>query len=88
MLMTSAIETTYWAKPIPLREFDWLATREGWEPGLPIGHGATEQDAIEHLIMNEGDEDEQLYQESADDDPEPEDMTDDDWEEWLEVVGK
>jgi len=33
-------------------------------------------------------EDEQEYWESADEyDPEPEDMTDDDWAYWLEVVG-
>lgn len=83
------IETTYWAKPIPLREFDWLATREGWEPGEPIGHGATEQAAIWHLIKAEDeDDDERDYCESADEyDPEPEDMTDDDWRYWLEVVG-
>ena len=37
----------------------------------------------------EEDEDEQEYWESADEyDPEPEDMTEDDWRYWLEVVAR
>ena len=46
------IITEYWAKPIPCRAFDWTAvdddTYDG--PGSPIGSGATEQEAIDHLI--------------------------------------
>lgn len=42
---------------------------------------------MNHPNDPDGDEDDRLYQESADYDPEPEDMTDDDWDEWLEVVG-
>lgn len=46
------IDTHYWAKPIPLRQFDWSATDgdtyDG--PGCPIGHGATEHDAIADLM--------------------------------------
>lgn len=43
------IVTSFWAKPIPPREFDWSATIDGYEPGDPIGYGATEQEAIEDL---------------------------------------
>jgi hypothetical protein len=47
------IVTEYWAKPIPPREFDWQATRDGWEPGCPIGYGATEAEAIADLLAIE-----------------------------------
>ena len=36
--------------PINVRGLDWAATFEGYEPGCPIGHGATEQEAIADLI--------------------------------------
>jgi hypothetical protein len=45
-----AIRTTYWAKPIPLRQFDWEAVTDNYEPGAPIGYGATEQEAIDDLL--------------------------------------
>jgi hypothetical protein len=35
--------------PIPIRQFDYQATFDGYEPGCPIGHGATEQEAIDAL---------------------------------------
>jgi hypothetical protein len=35
--------------PIPVREFDYQATYEGYEPGDPIGRGKTEQEAIADL---------------------------------------
>ena len=38
--------------PIPLRQFDWSATYDGYEPGDPIGWGKTEQDAIDDLVLN------------------------------------
>lgn len=45
------IRTTYWPKPIPIRDFDWAAvddeTYDG--SGSPIGYGATEEDAISDL---------------------------------------
>ena len=44
------IRTDYWAKPIPLRCFDWSAVDDNYEPGQPIGHGATEQEAIANLL--------------------------------------
>jgi hypothetical protein len=53
------IKTTYWAKPIPLRNFDWSAiddaTYDG--PGCPIGHGATEAEAIRDLRTQLGEQD-------------------------------
>lgn len=46
------IKTIYDPPPIPLRQFDWCAyddeTYDG--PGSPIGHGLTEQLAIEDLL--------------------------------------
>jgi len=46
------ITTEYWAKPIPVRDFDWFAidsdTFDG--PGCPIGSGATEEGAIAELL--------------------------------------
>jgi hypothetical protein len=43
------IETEYAPKPMPNRDFDWLASHEGWGLGEPIGYGATEAEAIEDL---------------------------------------
>ena len=43
------IKTEYWAKPIPPRQFDWIAVDDNYEPGGPIGHGRTEQEAIDDL---------------------------------------
>jgi hypothetical protein len=39
--------------PIPVRNFDWNATRDGWEPGSPIGWGRTAQEAIQDLLDEE-----------------------------------
>lgn len=48
------IRTTYWAKPIPPRQFDWEAWRDGDEPDdngrMPYGYGRTEAEAIDDLI--------------------------------------
>jgi hypothetical protein len=50
------INTGFWAKPIPIRKFDWVAyfdTYDGTEPDLDyIGSGATETEAIADLIAN------------------------------------
>ena len=35
--------------PIPLRCYDWHATEDGYEPGDPVGYGATEAEAIAEL---------------------------------------
>jgi hypothetical protein len=44
------IITDYWPKPIPIRDFDWSATLDNYEPGCPIGHGATKEKAIGDLL--------------------------------------
>jgi hypothetical protein len=44
------IETQYVNPPIPINNFDWQATYEGYDEGDPVGHGATGQSAIEDLI--------------------------------------
>ncbi len=52
------IVTRYWAKPIPLRQFDWEAWRDGDEPNdaghMPVGFGRTEEEAINDLVMRLG----------------------------------
>jgi hypothetical protein len=45
------IITDYWAKPIPIRQFDWSAVTDNYEPGDPIGHGTTEQEALDELLL-------------------------------------
>ena len=47
--MTETIVTTFDAKPIPIRLFDFSAIFEGYEPGDPIGRGETEEQAINDL---------------------------------------
>lgn len=49
----TAIVTTRIAPPIPSQRFDWMATREDYEPGEPIGRGATEREAVEDLFDSE-----------------------------------
>lgn len=39
--------------PIPCRDFDWQATRAGYEPGEPIGWGSTRHAAVQDLIREE-----------------------------------
>lgn len=50
--MAIRIDTEYWAKPIPLRQFDWSAvdgtTYDG--EGCPIGYGCTEDEAVADLL--------------------------------------
>jgi len=47
------IKTSYWAKPIPLRQFDWEAIDDDtYDEGCPIGYGRTEQEAIADLVNN------------------------------------
>jgi hypothetical protein len=43
------IITQYVYPPIPIREFDWSATLDNYEPGAPIGWGKTEEEAIADL---------------------------------------
>ena len=44
-----AIVTEFIYPPIPDRRFDWQATENGWEPGMPVGYGPTEAWAIADL---------------------------------------
>jgi hypothetical protein len=50
------IVTTFWMKPIPMRQFDWCATFANDEPNdngqMLHGTGATEEEAIEELLTN------------------------------------
>lgn len=43
------VRTTHVYPPIPIRDFDWSATLDGYEPGEPIGWGRTEAEAIADL---------------------------------------
>lgn len=45
-----SIITEFWAKSIPIRQFDWTAVDDNYEPGCPIGYGRTEQEAIDDLL--------------------------------------
>ena len=53
------IITHYWAKPIPIRAFDWCAYRDGDEPNddgqMRQGFGATKEEAIAELLQMEED---------------------------------
>ena len=42
--------TRYDPPPIPIRFFDWTATTDNYEPGMPIGYGVSEEDAVNHLL--------------------------------------
>ena len=47
------IITEYVHPPIPMRNNDWRATREGDDEDYIVGWGSTEQDAIDDLIAEE-----------------------------------
>ena len=47
--MDRDITTSHNPPPVPVRGWDWSAAFVGYEPGDPIGRGATEQAAIEDL---------------------------------------
>lgn len=53
--MKSKINVVQVNPPIPSRNFDYVATRDGYEEGDPIGYGATKEDAIQNLIEVEED---------------------------------
>ena len=53
---TAAIITDFIYPPIPIRDFDWLATRDGYEPGDLFGIGPTEAEAIANLLEQEADQ--------------------------------
>jgi hypothetical protein len=45
------VVTHYWAKPIPIRDFDWSAVDRNYDGGDPIGYGCTEEEAVADLLM-------------------------------------
>ena len=47
------IITSHDFPPIPIRDYDWSAIREDYEPGDLIGKGITEKDAIDDLLQQE-----------------------------------
>jgi hypothetical protein len=47
------IHTSHNKPPIPTTDFDWCAIFDGYEPGDSIGHGPTEQEAIDWLVAEE-----------------------------------
>jgi hypothetical protein len=44
------IRTEYVYPPIPIRQFDWSAAFDNYEPGCPIGWGRTKEEAVADLI--------------------------------------
>lgn len=50
------IATSFWMKPIPLRQFDWQAWYDGDEPNddgqMRHGDGRTQQEAIDALLSD------------------------------------
>ena len=49
----SKIITSFDHPPIPIRNYDWSAIREDYDEGDLIGHGETEQEAIDDLKQQE-----------------------------------
>jgi hypothetical protein len=48
------IKTYYDPKPVPDPSHDWVAYFDGFEPGEPIGYGATRDAAIAALLREVG----------------------------------
>ena len=48
-MSSQKIIASFWMKPIPRREFDWTATLDNYEPGDPVGCGASEAEAVADL---------------------------------------
>ena len=44
------INVAFCLTPIPVRSFDWSAVSPDYEPGDPVGHGATQQEAVEEYL--------------------------------------
>jgi len=55
--MTRKIKTYYEHPPIPIRTWDWCAYYDGEEEAGHYGHGKTEEEAIEDLIVSYPEED-------------------------------
>lgn len=54
------IVTEYWPKPIPLRQFDWVAVTDDYDGApdshCPVGYGRTEAEAVADLKEQLGEE--------------------------------
>lgn len=46
------IVTNHEYPPIPLRQFDWSACTDNYEPGAPLEHGETETEAVDNLLKH------------------------------------
>lgn len=44
------IEVFFIHPPVESRDFDWQATRKGWDLGEPVGHGRTPVMAVANLL--------------------------------------
>jgi hypothetical protein len=62
MAVKIKIKTHHSHPPIPVRNFDWDAVEDNYEPGRPIGRGVTEQEAIDDLLEQLGDTDRAHYE--------------------------
>jgi len=51
--MESKIKVTHVYPPIACRNFDYVATRDNYDEGDPVGYGSTEQQAIDDLLEQE-----------------------------------
>jgi hypothetical protein len=58
------IVTEHIYPPIPNRNFDWRATFEGYDEGEPMGYGPTKEAAIADLILEAGDGEYEIAEES------------------------
>jgi hypothetical protein len=47
---TTLVLTSNDCPPIPTRRLDWSAVTDDYEPGDPMGNGATELEAINDLL--------------------------------------
>ena len=50
---TQNIITQNICPPVPIRKWDWIATREDYDIGDTVGEGETEQKAIDDLLEKE-----------------------------------
>ena len=53
MARAQRIVVTHECPPIAVRSYDYMATREGYEPGDAIGHGETAEKATAELLEQE-----------------------------------
>lgn len=53
MMPKYPIRTLHDPPPIPLRQYDWQAYRDGWDLGAPIGYGRTEDEAVADPLVEE-----------------------------------